>query len=58
VSVIKPATLKVLIVNKLQMDKSDLTKDFLEFVAYLEKIDIIHDEHSHVVDVRRLATLA
>jgi hypothetical protein len=26
------------------MDKSDLKKDFLEFVAYLEKIDIIHDE--------------
>jgi hypothetical protein len=31
------------------MDKSDLKKDFLEFVAYLEKMVIIYDEHCHVV---------
>jgi hypothetical protein len=42
VSVINPATLKVLIESKLEMDKSDLKKDFLEFVAYLEKMAIIH----------------
>jgi hypothetical protein len=48
-SVIRPATLKVLIERKLEMDKSELMKDFLEFVKYLEEIDIIHDEHCHVV---------
>jgi hypothetical protein len=34
VSEIKPATLKVLIESKLEMDKFDLMKDFLEFVAF------------------------
>jgi hypothetical protein len=32
VSVIRPATLKALIESKLEMDKSELKKDFLEFV--------------------------
>jgi hypothetical protein len=45
VSVIKPATLKALIESKLEMDKSELKKDFLEFVGYLKKMAIIHDEH-------------
>jgi hypothetical protein len=44
VSVIRPATLKALIESKLQMDKSELKKDFLEFVKYLEEMAIIHDE--------------
>jgi hypothetical protein len=37
VSVVKPATLKALIESKLEMDKSELKKDFLEFVGYLKK---------------------
>jgi hypothetical protein len=49
VSVIKPATLKALIESKLEMDKSKLKKDFLEFVVYLKKMAIIHDEHCNVV---------
>jgi hypothetical protein len=49
VSVIKPVTLKALIESKLEMNKSDLKKDFLEFVAYLEKMAIIHDGPCHVV---------
>jgi hypothetical protein len=44
-SVIRPATLKTLIESKLEMDKSELKKDFLEFAAYLEKMNIKHDEH-------------
>jgi hypothetical protein len=36
VSVIKPATLKVLIESNLEMDKSDFKKDILEFVGYTE----------------------
>jgi hypothetical protein len=32
------------------MDKSELKKDFLEFVKYLEEMAIIHDEHGHVVE--------
>jgi hypothetical protein len=48
VSVIKPATLKALTEIKLEMDNSDLKKDFLEFVADLENMAIIH-EHCHVV---------
>jgi hypothetical protein len=32
------------------MDKSDLKKNFLVFVAYLETMAIIHDEHGYVVD--------
>jgi hypothetical protein len=35
------------------MDKSELKKDFLEFVAYLKKMAIIHDDHSHVVEHRK-----
>jgi hypothetical protein len=50
VSVIKPATLKALIESKLEMDKSELKKDFLEFVGYLKKMAIIYDEHCHVVE--------
>jgi hypothetical protein len=43
VSVIKKATLKALIESKLEMDKSELKKDFLEFVGYLKKMAIIHE---------------
>jgi hypothetical protein len=45
VSVIKPATLKTLIESKLEMEKSELNKDFVEFVGYLKNMTIIHDEH-------------
>jgi hypothetical protein len=58
VSEIKPATLKVLIESKLEINKSGLEKDFLEFVAYPEKMAIIHDEHCHVFNIRRQETLA
>jgi hypothetical protein len=51
--VIRPATLKALIESKLEMDKSELKKDFLEFVKYLEEMAIIHDEHCHVVDHKK-----
>jgi hypothetical protein len=50
VSVVKPATLKTLMKRKLQMNKSELKNDFLEFVAYLKKKAIINDEHCHVVE--------
>jgi hypothetical protein len=53
VSVIRPATLKPLIESKLEMDKSELKKDFLEFVKYLEEMAIIHDEHCHVVEHKK-----
>jgi hypothetical protein len=53
VSVIKPATLKALIESKLEMDKSELKSDFLEFVAYLENMAIIHDEHYHVLEHKK-----
>jgi hypothetical protein len=53
VSVIKPGTLKGLIERKLGMEKSELKKDFLEFVGYLKKMDILHDEHCHVVEHRK-----
>jgi hypothetical protein len=53
VSVIKPATLKALIERKLEMDKSELKKDFLEFVGYLKKTAIIHNEHFHVVEQKK-----
>jgi hypothetical protein len=53
VSVIKPATLKALIESKLDMDKSELKKDFLEFVAYLKEMAIIHDKHCHVVEHKK-----
>jgi hypothetical protein len=52
-SVIRPATLKALIESKLEMDKSELKKDFLEFVKYLEEMAIIHDEHFHVVEQKK-----
>jgi hypothetical protein len=54
VSVIKPATLKVLIESKLEMDKSDLKRVLLEFVAYLKEMATIHDEHSHVVEHKKI----
>jgi uncharacterized membrane protein YgcG len=50
VSIFKPTTLKALIERKLEMNKSGLKKDFLESVAYLEKMGFIHDEHCHVVE--------
>jgi hypothetical protein len=50
VSGIKPATLKDLIESKLEMDKSVLKKDFLEFVGFLKKMAIIHEEHCHVAE--------
>jgi hypothetical protein len=50
VPVIKPATFKALIESKLEMDKSELKKDFLEFVGYLKKMATIHDEHCHVAE--------
>jgi hypothetical protein len=53
VLVIKPATLKALIENKLEMDKSELKKDFLEFAGYLKTMAIIHDEHCHVVEHKK-----
>jgi hypothetical protein len=53
VSVIRPAPLKALIESKLEMDKSELKKDFLEFVKYLEDMAIIHDEHCHVVEQKQ-----
>jgi hypothetical protein len=53
VSVIKMTTLKDLIKSKLEIDKSELKKDFLEFVTYLKKMDIIHDEHCHVVEHKK-----
>jgi hypothetical protein len=43
VSVIKPVTLKDLIERKLEINMSELKKDFLELVGYLEKMAIIHD---------------
>jgi hypothetical protein len=53
VSVIRPATLKTQIKSKLEMDKSELKKDFLQFVSYLKKMAIIHDEHCHVVQHKK-----
>jgi hypothetical protein len=53
VSVIKPATLKALIERKIEMDMSELKKDFLEFAGYLKKMAIIHDEHCHVVEHKK-----
>jgi hypothetical protein len=53
VSVIRPATLKALIESKLEMDKSELKKGFLEFVKYLEDMAIIHAEHCHVVEQKK-----
>jgi hypothetical protein len=53
VSVIKPTTIMSLIESKLEMDKTELKKDFLEFVGYLKKMAIIHDEHCHVVEHKK-----
>jgi hypothetical protein len=53
VSVIKQATFKVLIESKLEMNKSELKKDFLEFVPYLREMAIIHNEHFHVVEHKK-----
>jgi hypothetical protein len=53
VSVIRPATLKALIESKLEMDKSELKKDFLEFVKYFEEMGITHYEHCHVVEHKK-----
>jgi hypothetical protein len=36
------------------MDKSELKKDFLEFVGYRKKMAIIHDEHCHVVEHKKI----
>jgi hypothetical protein len=35
------------------MDKSELKKDFLEFVGYLQKMAIIHDKHCHMVEHKK-----
>jgi hypothetical protein len=35
------------------MDKSELKKNFSEFVAYLKKMAVIHDEHCHVVEHKK-----
>jgi hypothetical protein len=53
VSVIRPATLKALIESKLEMDKSELKKEFLEFVGYLKKMATIHDENCHVMEHKK-----
>jgi hypothetical protein len=53
VSVIKSVTLKALIESKLEMDKSELKKDFLEYVGYLKRMAIIHDKHCHVVEHKK-----
>jgi hypothetical protein len=50
VSVIRPVTLNAMIESELEMEKSDLKKDFLKFVANLEKMDIKHHDHCHVID--------
>jgi hypothetical protein len=49
-SIVKPATLKTLIERKLEMDKSGLKKDFLGFVASVENMATIHDEHCQFVE--------
>jgi hypothetical protein len=53
VSVIKPAITKDLIESKLEMDMSKLKNDFLEFVAYLKKMAIIHDKNCHFVEHKK-----
>jgi hypothetical protein len=53
VSVIRPATLKALIESKIEMDKSELKKNFLEFVKCLEEMAIIHDEQCHFVEQKK-----
>jgi hypothetical protein len=51
VPVIRPATLNI--ESKLEMNKSKLKQDFLEFVTCLKKMAIIHDEHCHVVEHKK-----
>jgi hypothetical protein len=58
VSVIRPATLKALIESELGMDKSELKKDFLEFVKYLEEMRSYTTSTVMLWNTRRLATLA
>jgi hypothetical protein len=59
VSVIRPATLKALIESKLEMDRSELKKDFLEFVKYLEWRWLSYTTSTVMLwSTRRLATLA
>jgi hypothetical protein len=53
VSVIRPATFKALIESKLEVNKSNLKQDFLEFVAYMEKMAIIQSEHCHIVEHKK-----
>jgi hypothetical protein len=53
VSVIRSATAKALIESKLGRHKSELMKDILEFVAYLETMAIKREEHGHVVDHKK-----
>jgi uncharacterized membrane protein YgcG len=53
VSVIRPATPKTFIESKLEMNKSELKKDLLGFVSYLEEMAIIHYEHCHVVEHKK-----
>jgi hypothetical protein len=53
VSVIRPATLKSQIESKLEMDKSEFKKGFLEFIKYLEEMAIIYDEHCHIVEQKK-----
>jgi hypothetical protein len=53
VSLIRPATSKTLVESKLETDKSELKKDFLEFITHLEQLAIIRDEHCHVVEHKK-----
>jgi hypothetical protein len=53
VSVIKPATLQALIKSKQEMNMSELKRDFLDFLAYLKKMAIIHDDHCHVMEHKK-----
>jgi hypothetical protein len=53
VSVIRPETLKTLIESKLEMDKSELKKYILEFVAYLKKLPNTHDGHCDFVELKK-----
>jgi hypothetical protein len=43
VSALKPATLKALVESRLEMNKSELKKEFLEYVGYLKKMAINYD---------------
>jgi hypothetical protein len=45
VSAIKPVLLKVLVESDLELDQSDLKKDFFQFIKYLEDISVVHDRH-------------